>query len=202
MPRAFTTHERATITAALEQHGQRLFATQGLRKTTVDELAAAAGISKGAFYRFYASKEELFFTLLERFEAQVQIALLALIADPRLPPHERMRDLITHALDLMHAEPLFTRMGRAELAQLLRVLPPERVAAHVQGDETFAERFSAAWAAQGVSLSLPPKIVAGLLRALFFVSLHEDELSAAIYPVVIAELTDLVAGRLVGTRAE
>ncbi len=38
---------------------ERLFATQGFVKTTVDEIAAAAGVSKGLVYDHYVSKEEL-----------------------------------------------------------------------------------------------------------------------------------------------
>lgn len=37
----------------------------GMRQTTVDQLVEAAGISKGAFYKFYSSKEMLFLDLLE-----------------------------------------------------------------------------------------------------------------------------------------
>jgi AcrR family transcriptional regulator len=46
-------HER--ILAAAEH----LFAAQGFAKTTVDEIAAAAGVSKGLVYDHYASKEDL-----------------------------------------------------------------------------------------------------------------------------------------------
>ena len=43
------------ILAAAEQ----LFAAQGFPKTTVDEIAARAGVSKGLVYDHYASKEDL-----------------------------------------------------------------------------------------------------------------------------------------------
>lgn len=46
-------HQR--ILAAAEE----LFATQGFAKTTVEEIAAAAGVSKGLVYRHYESKEAL-----------------------------------------------------------------------------------------------------------------------------------------------
>jgi AcrR family transcriptional regulator len=197
MPKAFNERERAAIEAALREHGRRLFAAQGLRKTGVEELAAAAGISKGAFYGFFASKEEFFFTLLEEYEATFQAELLAAIARQDLAPRERMAALLGRSLAVMRSEPLLTRLDQAEYAQLLRRLPPERVAAHLAGDDAFAERFVAAWAAQGVSLALEPQLVAGLIRALFFVSLHESELSPGIYPAVERELIALLAARLV-----
>ncbi len=197
MPRPFSEEERAAIRATLLEQGRRLFAAQGLRKTSVEELTAAAGISKGAFYLFFGSKEELFFELLERYEARYKADLLELAARDTLPPRERMRALLERSLALMRSEPLFSRVGRAEYDLLLRRLPPERVAAHLRGDDDFAERFAAAWAAAGAPLALPPPTVAGLIRALFFVSLHEEEFSPGRYEEVIGELTALVAARLV-----
>lgn len=197
MPRAFSEHEREVIEAALLEHGRRLFAAQGLRKTGVEELTAAVGISKGAFYLFFASKEELFFELLERFEARVKADLLAAIARNDLPPRERMRGLLARSVAVTQAEPLFTRLGRAEYEQLLRRLPPERVAAHLQGDDAYAESFAEAWAAQGITLALPPPLVSGLIRALFFVSMHEEEFAPETYPAVMAELTAMLADRLI-----
>lgn len=196
MPRAFTPHERDAIQTALLAQGQRLFAAHGLRKTSVEELAVAAGISKGAFYLFFDSKEALFFTLLERYEAHVQAVLLEQIARADLPPRQRMAALLERALDAWRSEPLFSRFSRAEYEQLIRRLPPERIAAHLRGDELFAERFNAAWAAQGVILAAAPALVAGLIRSLFFVSLHEDEFGP-IYPEVIAAQVEMLAARLV-----
>ena len=36
-----------------------------MRKTSVEQLTEAVGISKGSFYKFFESKELLFFTVLE-----------------------------------------------------------------------------------------------------------------------------------------
>jgi AcrR family transcriptional regulator len=201
MPRAFSEGEREQIRAALLEQGRRLFAGRGLRKTSVEELAAAAGISKGAFYLFYGAKEELFFELLERYEAGYKAALLAAIARPELPPRARMAAMLRQAVAVWKAEPLFTRLSRAEYDQLLRRLPPERVAAHLEGDDSFAEEFAAAWAAQGVALAAPPRLVAGLIRALFFVGLHEEEFGPEIYPAVAGELIELLAARLIPERS-
>ena len=65
MPRAFTEHERTVIGKRLLQQGYRQFSAYGLAKTNVEEIAKAAGISKGAFYIFYESKEALFMDVIE-----------------------------------------------------------------------------------------------------------------------------------------
>jgi AcrR family transcriptional regulator len=58
----------------------RVFARRGYRQAGVDEIAAAAGYSKGALYWHFSGKEELLVTLLEeRIDAPTRaaVALLA-----------------------------------------------------------------------------------------------------------------------------
>ena len=57
-----TPERRSTI---LEAAG-RLFGAQGYDGTTVEEVAAAAGVTKPIVYRHFGSKERLYMTLLER----------------------------------------------------------------------------------------------------------------------------------------
>ena len=68
MPRAFSEQEKELIRKRLLEQGHRQFSAYGLRKTNIEELAEAAGISKGAFYLFYASKEAIFMDVVEQVE--------------------------------------------------------------------------------------------------------------------------------------
>jgi AcrR family transcriptional regulator len=196
MPRAFSTKERQALRAALLDQGRLLFAAHGLRKTSVEELAAAVGISKGAFYLFFESKEELYFELLETFEASYKAAMLAQIARSDLAPRERLRTLLERALADWKRLALFARFGQGEYEALLRRLAPERVEAHLRGDAEFATTFAAAWEQAGAALAAGPELINGMIRALFFVSLHEHEFEAGSYPAVIATLIDMTVDRL------
>jgi len=49
MPRAFTEREREVIRSRLRAAARDTFRAHGLRRTNVEELARAAGISKSAF---------------------------------------------------------------------------------------------------------------------------------------------------------
>ncbi|MCY8615781.1 TetR/AcrR family transcriptional regulator, partial [Bacillus haynesii] len=51
MPK-FTEKEKEAIRSALVQSGRKLFAQLGLKKTSVGELTASAGIAQGSFYTF------------------------------------------------------------------------------------------------------------------------------------------------------
>ncbi len=48
-----------------------LFAKYGLRKTTVDEIAKAAGVGKGTIYLFFSTKEDLFAAVVRREGAEL-----------------------------------------------------------------------------------------------------------------------------------
>ena len=68
MPRGFSEREKEGIRDSLLDKGRAFLTTYGVKKTNVEDLTGAAGISKGAFYLFFVSKEELFFEVLGRFE--------------------------------------------------------------------------------------------------------------------------------------
>ena len=53
--------------AELLDAAEHLFAGRGVADVTVADIAAAAGVSKGSFYGYFASKEELVAALNERF---------------------------------------------------------------------------------------------------------------------------------------
>ncbi len=56
-PRAFG--QRATSVAELSHIGLQLFIERGFEETTVDDIAAAAGIGRRTFFRYFTSKNDL-----------------------------------------------------------------------------------------------------------------------------------------------
>ena len=76
MPSAFTERERERIAGKLLESGFRLFTTQGLRKTSLDDLVAPAGIAKSTFYRFFGSKEELYVEQMYRQVPELRAGIL------------------------------------------------------------------------------------------------------------------------------
>ena len=66
----------------------RLFARQGIEATSIDAVAASIGLTKGAVYGSFASKQELIEVVAERYGAPADIAPLL---RPDLPLAERLR---------------------------------------------------------------------------------------------------------------
>lgn len=65
MPRGITKRRPATVGALLDA-AMELFAEQGYGATSIPEICARAGLTKGAFYSNFASKDALFLALLDR----------------------------------------------------------------------------------------------------------------------------------------
>jgi len=81
MPR--TQAQRSEHTrAALRDAANRLFLKQGVDKTTVDAICAAAGVSKGAFYLYFHRKEDLLLEYGLRRLRRIREMLPDLIAYP------------------------------------------------------------------------------------------------------------------------
>lgn len=68
---AFSDYESKQIRTALLREARKCGATIGVRKTSVEQLTEAAGISKGSFYKFFDSKELLFFSVLENIHTEI-----------------------------------------------------------------------------------------------------------------------------------
>lgn len=62
------------------QTAMEVFAKQGYHGTTVDDIVAAAATSKGAFYHYFSSKQDLFLTLMDALAGLVEAGAEAAIA--------------------------------------------------------------------------------------------------------------------------
>src|SRR4051794_38420909 len=197
MPRGFTDTEKQAIQEQLMQAARERFARYGLRKTSVEELARAAGVSKGAFYLFYGSKEELYFDVMEQVESEIQDDLLEAVRRSGEPSLESFKRFIADALGILKTHPFFSGVADEDYQYLLRSIPPERLQRGISEDEAFAARLVAAWEDKGLHISQEPGMVSAVLRALVFVSLHSADFQSDVYPQMMDLLVDGAAERLV-----
>lgn len=78
----------------LLDHAQALFLTHGYDKASLNDVIATAGVSKGAFYHYFASKEALLEALAERFARQALAGVQDVLGDPALDPLGRLNALL------------------------------------------------------------------------------------------------------------
>lgn len=68
--------------------GMRLFAKKGVTATSVQEIASESGISKGAFYLYFKSKESLLLAIMQYYYDKIQHEITG-IENESLPPREK-----------------------------------------------------------------------------------------------------------------
>ena len=169
MPKAFTEQEKELIRKRLLEQGHKQFSTYGLRKTNIEEVARAAGISKGAFYLFYASKEALFMDVVE------QVAMVDL---PGPSPRARLFALLQHAFHRVKTIPLLQFLTGSDYDLLFRRVPPETFQEHVANDRAFINELITRCRNAGIPLQGQPEQMLSLLYPLVLTMLHEDEYAA------------------------
>ncbi len=83
----------------------RAFARFGFKKTSVDEIAKAAGVAKGTIYLAAVSKEDLFYQALHR-EVREWVAEVSKLIDPRRPADELLGQMALFGFQKLGTSPL------------------------------------------------------------------------------------------------
>ena len=161
MPIAFTTEERSAITEKLLASARLFVKEQSARKITVEQLTASAGISKGAFYRFYPSKEHLFYALLRQMHAELYGPAMQLLQEGRGTPARQLTQAILagcRALD----ESGLCRFWEQDAPEILCAIPPEERRAQQEQEYAVFHRFLT----QSGTLKVPEEQAVNALRSL------------------------------------
>jgi AcrR family transcriptional regulator len=191
VPRAFTVDESDRIRVRLKEAGLAAFARRGVRGTTVEALAREAAISKGAFYRFYDSKEHLLLELLDEIELSMQAEIVAAV---RADPAHGIALLVDSAVHAVERNPLLPVLMSPEALHVFRAQPPAAQEERLGRDVRLVADVLAILREAGVEPGVPADVLLGLLRSLVFVGLHREDVGP---PYV-----DAVAGWLkAGVRA-
>jgi AcrR family transcriptional regulator len=199
----FSEDDRQAIRRSLLQQGRKLFLRYGLRKTNVDELARAAGIAKGTFYRFFDSKEELCLEIFHQEESELS-GEIQRILELRPQATEALRAVMEHSLRFVRGDSLLSRLRESgEYALLARGAGKARLARHLARDVDFAGQLLEALRRKGAACPLQPQIVAGILRAVVLLAFHEEEIGARLYAPAVKHILEWVAQGITGeaTRA-
>lgn len=107
---------RVTSRAELEQTAFALFAAHGFDATTVDEIAAAAGIGRRTFFRYFPSKNDIPWGSFEDELERMRVRLKA------CPPEVPLMDAIRVALiDFNRVAPAQVPLHRRRMELILRV---------------------------------------------------------------------------------
>lgn len=189
-------HVEATRRAVLAA-ARSAFGRKGYTQTSVDEIAAAARVTKGAVYHHFAGKEALFRAVYAEVEAEAQ-ARTAGAVDPKGPAIDQIVAGVNAYLDVALDE----EIRRITLVDGPAVLGLEPEGPADQQPGYVALRLSLATAiAHGQIIDLDPGVLAHLIGGLSLLgglliarSSDPDVTRAALGPALDAMLRGLAPG--------
>jgi AcrR family transcriptional regulator len=163
MGAAFSDTEIETIRTQLKARARECMVRYGVRKTSIKDIVSAAGISTGAFYQFYDSKERLFFQVIEDMDLEVY-AVAVEILKTRMDLIPRERVILALISTCGKTDELgYGEIWEAESAYLLRKVPPEVYGNHIKNEGT---RILDTLLEFGIQANLPYGEVADIIQYL------------------------------------
>ena len=173
MATAFTTEEKEVIRKKLHKVAKECLQRYGVKKTTVDQMAAMVDISKGSFYNFYSSKEMLFFAVLEEYQIDVMNRLTEQLGMETKIDTNRLVELLYDFYQDFRYSFMYTIFKNHEMELLIRRLPKEVITNHhLIDDRMVKEIVSRINIRENVSL----EIVSALFRTIAMTILHIEEI--------------------------
>ena len=181
---AFTEEQNETIRRDLIREARCCGVTVGMRKTSVEQMTEAVGISKGSFYKFFDSKELLFFAVLEDIHTECfAAAQKSLQENAAIDPASRTAAAILAACRWLSETKAFVFIEN-DAEFLLHRLPEEVKTAHYHDDEThirlLLEKYDLV-PSRGISLA------AATVRGLILTVSHKEQIGE-LYPQVLETL--------------
>ncbi len=175
MPKAWSEREKELIKKTLLSEGKKLFEKYGLQKTTVDEIVNAAQISKGSFYIFYQSKEELYFDVLDSTEQELREKIFENVFKPEINRRDSFKSFLNQMVEILTSMPLYEQINAANYELLLRKLPEETLQKHMDRDQENVAKYFVDWMDQGWMRKVDIEALNGLLLALIQFVMHREE---------------------------
>ena len=173
MATAFTTEEKEIIRKKLHKVAKECLQRYGVKKTTVDQMAAMVDISKGSFYNFYSSKEMLFFKVLEEYQIDVMNRLTEQLGMETKIDTNRLVQLLYDFYQDFRYSFMYTIFKNHEMELLLRKLPKEAITNHHLIDDRMVKKIVSRI---NIRENVSVEIVSALFRTIAMTILHIEEI--------------------------
>jgi AcrR family transcriptional regulator len=200
MAKAFTQSRKEIIRRNLVNKGREYFIKYGLKKTSVDELAKATGISKGSFYTFFNSKEALFLAIHEESESKLQEELIQkfeLIKDP----YERLRAFFKSSFQIIEEDPLLRLVFNSkEMESLSWFMSSEEYEEHFHRDISFLSDLIKHWQEQGIIRKVDVTAASYMIASVYYIILQKESMGEETYKKVTDMLVDCLSGYFAESR--
>jgi TetR/AcrR family acrAB operon transcriptional repressor len=150
---------------------ERVFLAQGVAGTSLNDIALAAGTTRGAIYWHFRDKADLFNAMLERVAMPMQGALALVEQAPQADPLPALRQALRQAFHQTVTDPQTRRVfevatHKVEYVDSLCAVRARHLQMRDHTQQLFRQLLLRSAAARGARLALPAAVAAQGLHAL------------------------------------
>ena len=168
MARGFSEQELREIRQQLIDEAKEQYQTKGF-KTGIKDVTDAIGIAPGSFYKFFTSKEELIFTILENEEESIKATLLNEFEQVTSP--DEIASFLLRGIELASDNPFIElMMSPTQMSALSRKIPKEQFDRHMRQDQFSIEKILP------IQNHPKKKTISSAIRAFFLLTMHKREI--------------------------
>lgn len=183
----FTDNQKNTIRERLLRSAMKHALKIGVKKTSLDMLAADAGIAKSSFYKFFESKELLFLEAGARWEKEIHSRMQTTLKEnSRLSDKDRAAAMVFSVFTAIH-ELGIARFLREDAPLLNELLQEKQVKAHMLSS---AQMLFEALCEANIRFTAPDETVSSVIQLMYLSILNFADLGENYFPA----LYEIVAG--------
>lgn len=190
MGRAFSEHEKEQIRARLIEISKEEFEKTPFQLVKVEFIAKQVGISKGAFYNFYPSKESLFLDVLIEVEAEIQRDILSRLTSHRLL-REQLIDILYSTMILFEKSHIFKSFSDRQIQTSLL----EKASQAQKSQMLLADQQMLSMLLRDDSdLKVSRDVALDMMRSVFFIAPYKDQLESNFEVFMKHYITSIIEG--------
>ncbi|GMQ63598.1 TetR/AcrR family transcriptional regulator [Vallitalea maricola] len=193
MPRAFSEEELKTIKAQLLQKGKMLFERYGYKKFGIRDLTSEVGIANGMFYKFFESKEKLFFEIINIEKKKLRKKILSEVMINKDNPIKALKNFYYVIVKELYENSLMNT--------ILLKKEYDFITENMSSNELINEREKSLdpilelvdyWKSENLIKDVDTDIIIGAVRSLVYLNFHKEEIGIDKYDQIVEFLLDRI----------
>ncbi|MEI3614832.1 TetR/AcrR family transcriptional regulator [Pseudogracilibacillus sp. SO30301A] len=198
MARGFSSKEKQAIRLSLIQQGRELFRKFGFQKTNILDITKNVGIAQGTFYKFFNSKEELYFVILEIEEQKLREQFAVADIFTEKDPKQSIKNILQQMIEMIEENSLIRELFIGDtMTHIVKKLSPELLEKHYQNDSFAIEPLLEKLRKEGFIIEQEPQMIASILRSFFLLTLHKKEIGESVFDETMEVFIDLIIDGLI-----
>lgn len=185
MAKGFTSEEKVIIYNKLLECGKDYIGKYGVKRTSVDDVVREVGISKGAFYKFFESKELFALKVMEKIDQDLKVLLVSNIPCSRENFREELIENLYNFTNEL-TNPVYAKViSQEEINYITRSLPEKDIRKYLNNDDSFGSKVLDMISSYIEVNNVDADIITGMLKVLILTIQNEEIVGISIKDKIV-----------------